>query len=250
MKIILLDLKDSFIQLTQNKIQGSIMIKRTLDVFVSAVMLTLLSPILIFIMILLRFTGEGEVFFLQERIGYRGKKFNITKFATMLKSAAVMKAGDFTIQNDPRVLKVGSILRKYKINELLQFWDVLRGEMSLVGPRPQIPRIYNNYPASYKKVIDQVRPGITGVGSLVFRDEERILSESKDREYCYTQLIIPYKSELESWYANNNNIYLDISLLFLTIWYVVFPQSQALWKIVPKNLYRDTSKFHEMTENS
>jgi lipopolysaccharide/colanic/teichoic acid biosynthesis glycosyltransferase len=224
------------------------MIKRTLDVTVSALMLTLLGPLLLLIMVLLRFTGEGEIFFFQERIGFRGKKFNITKFATMLKSAAVMKSGDYTVQNDPRVLKVGSILRKYKINEILQLWDVLRGEMSLVGPRPQIPRIYDKYPASYKEVIDRVRPGITGIGSLVFRDEEKILSDSTDREFCYTQLIIPYKSELETWYANNNNIFLDISLLFLTVWYVIFPQSQALWKIVPYNLYRDTSKFHEITQ--
>lgn len=226
------------------------MIKRAMDLTFSALMLIALSPVLIITMILLRFTGEGEIFFLQERIGYRGKKFNITKFATMLKSAAFMKAGDYTIQNDPRVLRVGRILRKYKLNELLQLWDVLRGEMSFVGPRPQIPRIYNNYPPSYKSVIDRVRPGITGVGSLVFRDEERILSESNDRDFCYKKLIIPYKSELEQWYADNNNVILDISLILLTIWYVIFPRSKALWKIVPKNLYRDVSKFSEITNYS
>lgn len=221
------------------------MAKRLIDIIASALLLLFLSPFMILIIALLRMTGEGEIFFFQERIGYLGKSFKITKFATMKKSAAKIEPGDFAVESDPRVLKVGKVLRKLKLNELPQFWDVLRGEMSIVGPRPQLRFVYESYPPAYQHVISRVRPGITGLGSLVFRDEERILSLSQDREYCYNHLIIPYKAELEAWYAKNNSVILDLSIIFLTIWYIVFPKSTALWKIIPIELYRDISKFAE-----
>jgi len=221
------------------------MAKRLFDIIVSALLLLFLSPFMILIIALLRMTGEGEIFFFQERIGFRGKSFKITKFATMKKSAAKIVPGDFSVEGDPRVLKVGKVLRKLKLNELPQFWDVLRGEMSIVGPRPQLRFVYESYPPAYQHVIDRVRPGITGLGSLVFRDEERILSLSQDRDYCYSQLIIPYKAKLEAWYAENNSILLDLSLIFLTIWYIVFPKSTVLRKIIPVELYLDISKFSE-----
>lgn len=224
------------------------MAKRLFDIIVSALLLLFLSPFMILIIALLRMTGEGEIFFFQERIGFRGKSFKITKFATMKKSAAKIVPGDFSVEGDPRVLKVGKVLRKLKLNELPQFWDVLRGEMSIVGPRPQLPFIYESYPPIYKNIISRVRPGITGLGSLVFRDEEKILSLSKDRDYCYNQLIIPYKAELEGWYVENNSLFLDVSLILLTIWYIVFPKSKALWKLIPIELYRDIYKFPQ-TEN-
>lgn len=221
------------------------MTKRMMDIIVSLFSLLSLSPFMILIMALLRITGEGEIFFFQERIGFRGIPFKITKFATMKKSAAKISPGEFSLDDDPRVLKVGRFLRKLKLNELPQFWDVLRGDMSMVGPRPQLPFVYESYPPAYKDVITRVRPGITGLGSLVFRDEERILSLSEDRDFCYTKLIIPYKAKLEAWYSENNNIYLDLSLILLTVWYIVFPKSMALWKIIPAELYQDISKFSD-----
>jgi lipopolysaccharide/colanic/teichoic acid biosynthesis glycosyltransferase len=171
------------------------MLKRLLDMIVSASALLLLSPILLIICLILRFSGEGEVFFGQERIGYKGKPFRITKFATMVKSAAVIAQGDYTVQNDPRVLPVGRFLRKSKINELMQLWDVLRGEMSLVGPRPQIPTTQAYYPPFYQDVLVHVRPGITGVGSLAFRDEEAILTplQSRARELVCSQPLAAHR---------------------------------------------------------
>ncbi|ARR54162.1 lipid carrier--UDP-N-acetylgalactosaminyltransferase [Rhizorhabdus wittichii DC-6] len=219
------------------------MLKRLLDMIVSASALLLLSPILLIICLILRFSGEGEVFFGQERIGYKGKPFRITKFATMVKSAAVIAQGDYTVQNDPRVLPVGRFLRKSKINELMQLWDVLRGEMSLVGPRPQIPTTQAYYPPFYQDVLVHVRPGITGVGSLAFRDEEAILTRAVDRDYCYMRQIIPYKAELENWYAANRSLLIDVALIGLTAWYVVSPRSTALLRLLPGSLHRDISSF-------
>lgn len=217
--------------------------KRLSDILLSSIGLILLSPILIVIIAILGFTGEGEIFFLQQRIGYRCRPFHITKFATMLKSAAHMKQGDFTIQNDPRVLPIGRFLRKSKINELLQLWDVVRGEMSLVGPRPQMLRVHALYPEGYASVLQRVRPGITGVGSIVFRDEERILTRAPDREYCYARRIVPYKAELEQWYADNRSMALDLALIAITIWCVIIPDSDIIFKLLPERLRRDVHAF-------
>lgn len=219
------------------------MIKRGIDIIVSLAMLAVLSPFLIAIIIILRFTGEGEVFFLQQRMGYGNRPFHITKFVTMLKSAAVMKQGDFTLQNDPRVLPIGRFLRRSKVNELLQFWDVLRGKMSLVGPRPQVLRIHALYPARFNTVLELVRPGITGIGSIIFRDEEGILTRARDREHCYTQEIIPYKADLELWYVGNRSIALDMQLMLLTVWHIIVPDSRLIFGILPPELHRDVQSF-------
>jgi lipopolysaccharide/colanic/teichoic acid biosynthesis glycosyltransferase len=217
--------------------------KRAIDVIVSSTGLLLLSPIIIIFMFILRFSGEGEIFFLQERMGYGNKTFKITKFATMLKSAANMKQGDFTVENDPRVLPIGKFLRKSKLNEILQLWDVLRGQMSLVGPRPQILRIHNLYPKNYGAVLDNIRPGITGIGSLVFRDEERIITNAKNRDYCYSSQIVPYKADLEIWYSKNRSTFLDLILIYLTIWYIFFPKSSLIWAFLPQDIRKDVYSF-------
>ena len=219
------------------------MLKRSFDVVVSLIGLILLAPVLLPAMLVLRLTGEGEIFFFQQRRGYRNNPFSITKFATMLKSAAVMKKGDYTVANDPRVLPVGKFLRKYKVNEILQLWDVLRGQMSLVGPRPQVLRIHALYPPEFASVLDRFRPGITGIGSLVFRDEERILTRAIDRDYCYTRQIVPHKVKLELWYADHQSFGLDLLIIFLTAWYVIRPDSVALRHILPVELWRDANHF-------
>lgn len=220
------------------------MLKRLFDILMAAIALLVLAVPLLIVMAILRLTGEGEVFFLQNRMGYKNKPFKITKFATMLKSAATMGAGDYTIENDPRVLLVGRVLRKTKINELPQFWDVLRGKMSIVGPRPQALRIASLYPQCYANVLDRVRPGITGLGSVVFRDEEKTLSRAVDRDYCYTRQIVPYKAELETWYADNQSIWLDLKIIFLTIWHVLKPDSTMVRKILPPHLAGDEREFN------
>lgn len=154
-----------------------------------------------------------------------------------------MGAGDYTIENDPRVLPVGKVLRKTKINELPQLWDVLRGKMSLVGPRPQMVRIHALYGSNFDQVLRKVRPGITGIGSIVFRDEERLLTQAVDRDFCYTSQIVPYKAELEGWYADNKSARVDLTIIFLTFWCIVKPESRLVYRLLPPHLIRAESSF-------
>lgn len=219
------------------------MLKRLFDIVSSACGLIILSPVLLVCMVILKFSGEGEVFFLQKRLGYKNKPFYITKFATMLKSAANMKDGDYTVQNDMRVLPVGKFLRKSKVNELMQLWDVFRGKMSLVGPRPQTMRIHEMYPPEFDMVLDKMRPGVTGIGSIIFRDEERLLTEAIDRGVCYKTEIVPYKAALEIWYAENVSLWLDIKLIFLTAWAIINPKSQGVMSMLPLELRKDVYTF-------
>lgn len=217
--------------------------KRAFDVLFSLLILVAVSPLLFGIMLVLKFSGEGEVFFRQVRVGYKNKPFEITKFATMLKIAANTQRGDFTVQNDPRVLPIGRILRKFKINEVLQFWDVLRGQMSVVGPRPQIARVHELYPPEYAMVLNVVKPGITGIGSLVFRDEEEIITNAINRDFCFYNQILPYKCQLEVWYANNRSLCLDLKIVIITAWCIFFPKSEKIWHLIPTQMRLDINKF-------
>ncbi len=207
-------------------------IKKLIDIILSLILLSFLMIIFIPIIILLRFTGEGEIFYFQKRVGYKNQYFYIWKFATMLKNSPNMGTGSLTLRNDPRVTTVGKFLRKTKINELPQVFNVLKGDMSLVGPRPQMEVDFKAFPEAIKKVIYDVKPGITGIGSIVFRDEEKIISESNlpPRE-VYEKVIAPYKGELELWYQKHLSLYTDVMILFLTAWVVFFPKSGLHFKI-------------------
>ncbi len=207
-------------------------IKRLTDIILSLIALSFLMIIFIPIIILLRFTGEGEIFYFQKRVGYKNQYFYIWKFATMLKNSPNMGTGSLTLRNDPRVTPIGKFLRKTKINELPQVFNVLKGDMSLVGPRPQMEVDFKAFPEAIQKVIYNVKPGITGIGSIVFRDEEKIISESvlPPRE-VYEKVIAPYKGALELWYQKNLSLYIDVMILFLTAWVVVFPKSELHFKV-------------------
>lgn len=216
-------------------------LKRILDLVVAAVALIIFLPLFIPIMIILKLTGEGEIFYLQERIGYKNKPFKIWKFATMLKNSPNMGTGDVTVKNDPRVLPMGQFLRKTKINELPQIFNVLGGSMSIVGARPLVDISFNQYAEEVKKVVYNSPPGITGIGSLVFRDEESIIDKSDlpPREF-YEKYIIPYKGEIEMWYQRNKSIWLDIQIIFLTAWVILFPKSDlhlSIFKTLPKSSF-------------
>ena len=186
--------------------------KRSLDIVVSFVALIILLPIFIPIIIILRFTAEGEVFYFQERIGINNSKFQIWKFATMLKNSMNMGSGSITLQNDFRVTRIGAFLRKTKINELTQIINILKGEMSLVGPRPLVTKTFSAYSEDVQSRIYNVKPGITGIGSILFRDEESIISavSNEDPFEFYKRVIAPYKGEVEMWYQENRSFYLDI----------------------------------------
>lgn len=211
-----------------------LLFKRLFDIIFTSIVIILIAPLFILIMIVLRFSGEGEVFYLQERIGYKNKKFYIYKFATMLKNSINMGTGSHTIRNDPRVTKVGKILRMTKINEIPQLFNVLKGDMTLVGPRPLVLKSYEKYSSEVKEVIYNNRPGVTGLGSLIFRDEEYLVSLYKelisDTVEYYDKYVFPYKGKLELWYFKNISLKIDLKILFLTFWAIVNSESSLIEK--------------------
>lgn len=213
--------------------------KRFFDVFLSLLAIIILSPLLIPILVGLLLTGEHYIFYFQERIGFKNKKFSIYKFATMLKDSPNIGSGLHTIKKDPRVLPMGHFLRKTKINELPQLFNIFLGSMSIIGPRPLVDKTFEPYSDYIKCNIYNVKPGLSGIGSIIFRDEENLLSESEIpiNEY-YKNYISPYKGELELWYQKNISLYTDFMIIFLTLWVVVFPKSNLVFKIfkdLPKN---------------
>jgi lipopolysaccharide/colanic/teichoic acid biosynthesis glycosyltransferase len=207
-------------------------IKRLMDIILSGLAILVLSPLLIPVCIGLLLTGEHYVFYFQERIGFKNKKFNIWKFATMLKESPNLKGGLHTTRRDPRVLPMGHFLRKTKINELPQLVNIFKGDMSIVGPRPLVDKTFDPYPDHVKALIYNVKPGLTGIGSIVFRDEERLLSETDmDMSEFYGQYIAPAKGELEIWYQNHLSLWTDFMIIFLTAWAIVCPSSDLLHKV-------------------
>lgn len=209
-------------------------VKRLIDIIVSAVSLIILSPLLILISIALLLTGEHYVFYRQERVGYKNRIFRIFKFATMLKNSPNMGGGDFMVRNDPRVLPLGHFLRKTKINELPQLINILLGNMSLVGPRPLMPVSFSRYSNDMQQIVYRVKPGLTGIASIIFRDEETIVTESTlSLEDVYRKIIMPHKGMLEEWYQKNLSFFTDIMIIFLTAWYIIFPSSSLVYKVFP-----------------
>ena len=209
-------------------------IKRFFDILFSLVALLILLPFFIPIILLLLFTGEHEVFYQQDRVGYKNRIFGIWKFATMLKNSPNMGSKDLTMRKDPRVTTVGRFLRKTKLNELPQMFNILIGDMSFVGPRPLMKSGFDRYTDELKSKVYDVTPGLTGIGSIVFRDEELIITKSElSPEECYRKIILPYKGALELWYQQHRNFFTDFMLLFLTGWYVFFPKSQLVFKVFP-----------------
>ena len=194
---------------------------RIFDILLSVMALLVLCPLLVPIALVLRLTGEGEVFYVQERIGLHERPFGLFKFATMLKNSPNIGTGTITVRNDPRVLPVGRILRKTKINELPQLLNVLIGDMSVIGPRPLTQNHFVHYAPELRKTIGSVRPGLSGVGSIVFRDEERLLSDKEDPKNYYRTEIAPYKALLEVWFVENRSLWLYFKCIFLTIWIVI-----------------------------
>ena len=210
------------------------LLKRTFDILSSSIAILILSPILIPVIIGLKLTGEGYVFYKQERVGYKNKKFLIWKFATMLKDSANMPGGIMTTKKDPRITPMGGFLRKSKINELPQLFNIFFGHMSVVGPRPVMKVSFEAYPKEVQKVIYNVKPGLTGIGSIIFRDEEKLITDIKNNGGnlwgFYKGKIYPFKGELEMWYQNNKSFSLDIKLIFLTAWVILSPTSKLYEK--------------------
>lgn len=218
--------------------------KRLADIVSSGIALLILSPLLIPIVIGLKLTGEGYIFYFQERVGLLNKHFSIYKFATMLKDSPNMSGGLITTKKDPRITPMGGFLRKSKINELPQLLNILFGHMSVVGPRPVMQKSFDQYPADVQKVIYNVKPGLTGIGSIVFRDEEEIITKVRDEggdtwDY-YRNVIYPHKGKLEQWYQANQSFWTDLKIIFATAWVVIRPESDIVYrwfKGIPKRTF-------------
>ena len=209
-------------------------IKRITDVVLVLIALTILFPVFALVILVLSVTGEREIFYIQERVGFKNRIFNVYKFATMLKDSPNIGTGTLTLRNDPRVTIFGKYLRITKVNELPQIINVLRGEMSIVGPRPLLKIDVDRYPDEIREKIYNVKPGITGIGSLVFRDEELLVTNSKiDKKEFYKEFILPYKGALEMWYQKNANTITDFKIIFLTAWIIIFPKSKLISIVFP-----------------
>jgi len=204
---------------------------RTLDIILSGLALVALSPLLLPLAVILKFTGEGEVFFVQSRVGRNGKLFGLYKFATMLKDSPNMGAGTVTLKDDPRVLPVGKFLRTTKINELPQLLNIFLGDMSIVGPRPQTRRCFDAFPERSRAAIMQVRPGLSGLGSIAFRGEEDMMDASSGPDRYYDDVIMPYKGLLEEWYVANESLSIYTKVILTTVVVVLSPSSQIFWRI-------------------
>ena len=205
--------------------------KRVCDIVLSGIGILVLSPLLVPVMIVLKCTGEHYIFYGQTRIGRGNTHFKIWKFATMLLNSPNMNGGLHTTKGDPRVLPFGRFLRKTKINEIPQIFNIFLGDMSVVGPRPLVDKTFEPYPPEVKARVYSVRPGLTGIGSVVFRDEESIITNSPlSPEECYAKVIAPYKGQLELWYLDHYGFWTDFKLIFATAWVVLFPQSHIVGK--------------------
>ncbi|ASW43547.1 sugar transferase [Clostridium isatidis] len=190
-------------------------IKRIFDFVVSLIGIIIISPILIIVAICIKADSKGNILFLQKRIGKDGKPFNIYKFRTMVSNAEKLGA-QITVGKDSRITRVGAFLRKYKIDELPQLFNVLKGDMSLVGPRPEVPKYVELYTEEEKKVLE-VRPGITDLASIRYSDENDILGKVENPEEYYINVIMKDKLKLNLEYIEKSNIFFDIYLIIKTI---------------------------------
>jgi len=190
------------------------MLKRTFDFVMALAGLVLLSPVMLAIAVAIRLDSPGPVLFRQERVGRHGQPFRILKFRSMRwQPAGDASSPELTIAGDARVTRTGSWLRASKLDELPQLVNVLRGEMSLVGPRPEVPRYVAHYPPEVRERVLSVRPGITDEASILFRNEGEILSRSSDPEQAYLTEVLPRKLEIYDAYARRHGLLGDLRIL-------------------------------------
>ena len=190
-------------------------VKRIFDFLLSLFGIIILSPIFIIVSIAIKLDSKGSILFLQKRVGRYGKEFNIYKFRTMVTDAEKL-GKQITVGKDNRITKVGAFLRKFKIDELPQLLNVLKGDMSLVGPRPEVPKYVALYNEEQRKVLD-IRPGITDMASLRYKDENDILGKVDNPEEYYINVIMKDKLNLNLEYIEKSNVFFDIYLILKTI---------------------------------
>jgi lipopolysaccharide/colanic/teichoic acid biosynthesis glycosyltransferase len=231
--------KESQLSYINSMVGGnSIFFYRFFDILFSLTAIILFSPLLLIVAIILKLTNDDDIFYRQERIGKGGRAFFVYKFTTMIKNSENMGSGTITVKNDSRVFPFGKFLRKTKINELPQLFNILKGDMSIVGPRPLPMERYQTYSDSVKQSINLVMPGLSGVGSILFRNEDEILSrvEDEDKVRFYDEIISPYKGRVETWFVANQSLYLYFMVIFMTIFIVVFPNMEVNYQKIFRGL--------------
>jgi lipopolysaccharide/colanic/teichoic acid biosynthesis glycosyltransferase len=202
---------------------------RSFDILFSSLAIIILLPFMLPIIIVLKLTGEHYVFYKQMRVGRYGKEFALLKFATMLKDSPNLPGGLFALKDDPRILPIGKFLRKTKINELPQLINVLTGQMSIVGYRPLVRQGYAMYSGEIKQKLYHLRPGLSGMGSIILRNEEEILHNIENKDDFYRNVIIPYKGKLESWYVDNQSLLAYFKIIVVTV-FVILKPSLYIWQ--------------------
>jgi len=222
------------------------MMQRFFDIAISLVALIVFAPFLLTAALILKITGN-KVFYRQIRIGLGGQSFNVLKFTTMIENSEQMGTGTITLKDDNRVLPIGKFLRKSKLNELPQLINILKGDMSLIGPRPQDKEGFYVFNKEDQETIVTVRPGLSGVGSIFFRDEDEIMERTdiEDKKMFYNEHISPYKGKIEAWYVKNRTLYLYFKLIFLTIYIVLSSDSKIDYSKLFKNFPLPPEKLKE-----
>ena len=207
--------------------------QRLFDILFSGIALLVLSPLILPLMFILRVTGEGEIFFTQVRVGEDGNLFKLYKFVTMLKDSPNIGTGTVTLYKDPRILPLGAWLRSTKINELPQLINIFIGNMSVIGPRPQTQRCFDAFPELAKQAIVRVKPGLSGVGSIIFRNEEEMILTNNNPNIFYDEVLMPYKGKLEVWYVSNNSLRNYFLLIGITVYSVILRSNRIIFKLFP-----------------
>jgi lipopolysaccharide/colanic/teichoic acid biosynthesis glycosyltransferase len=189
--------------------------KRVFDLICCLVALIALLPLFVILAIAVKLDSRGPVFFSQERVGWGGRRFRLYKFRTMVADAAqcgpaITRGGDW------RVTRIGKVLRRFKLDELPQLWNVVKGDMSIVGPRPEVPKYVALFPKEYERVLT-VRPGITDLATLQYRNEESVLQHAADAEQFYVEQVLPAKLKLNLEYLKKRGFFYDLKLILLTL---------------------------------
>ena len=207
-------------------------LKRLFDIIFALIGLLLTSPIVLLVILLKKLAGEKEVFYIKGRVGKGGKLFPFIKLSSMTPAKKGEKTSSLTLSNDSRITPLGHFIRKTKIDEFPQFVNILRGELSFVGPRALMPKIHKDYNKAVKQELSKIRPGVTGLATVVFRNEAELLAQSdytNELEF-YKEVIAPAKGAIEMIYIKNKSFSLDFTILLLTAWQIFRPQSLLGYK--------------------
>jgi len=220
--------------------------KRPFDALVAITALMLLSPILLATAWLVKLNSPGPVFYSQLRVGLAGRLFRLYKFRTMVVGADRL-GSSVTRSGDPRVTSLGTWLRRAKLDELPQFWNVLIGDMSVVGPRPEVPEIVANYRAEFLKIL-AVKPGLTSVASVALYDEEALLARATQPDIAYEQVFVPFKVRLGMIHVSRQDVWFDLQIVAATVWRLTLGRATASADSMRSALYQAIDDLNKNAE--